>query len=117
MKRILPVLLMLTGCISTAPTSNQLATNAKKCAAYGYRPGTDKYADCQMALAQQSEQSNDNARASLHAMFGGMEEAGNSQPAPVIYNPYPPVQRVQIVQPVPTLTQTVNRPPIQRPVY
>lgn len=117
MKRILPLLLLLSGCISTEPSQDQLSRNAQRCAAFGYKAGSDKYADCQLQLAEETQQNNDASRRRLHSVFVGMSAAGAAQPAPVVYNPYPPVQRVIIQQPTSTLTQTVNQQPYQRPVY
>jgi hypothetical protein len=80
MRKILLLLLLpLAGCINTAPTETQLTSNARQCTAFGYKPGTDKYADCQLALAQQSAQRNEDARARAHAFFRGLSAAGNSQ--------------------------------------
>jgi hypothetical protein len=81
--------LSLTGCINTAPSENQLATNAKQCEGFGYKPGTDRYADCQLSLAQQTAEQNENRRARMNAGFRAMSMAGAaSQPRQTTCNQF-----------------------------
>lgn len=72
MKKIFPMLLCLTGCVSTDPTPQQMTTNADRCASI-YRQGTPGYADCQMSLMLMTAQKNEIARRDLHNFFVGLQ--------------------------------------------
>jgi hypothetical protein len=97
MKRFTLVLVLCLanqGCISPAPSEQQMAVNANQCeTVYGLAPGSQDYAACRLILDRDTAASN---QARLDRIAVGLQNAGAaSQPAPMS----PPSQQRCYTQP------------------
>ncbi len=110
MKRffVLLAVLPLAGCITADPTPQQLANNEAKCSKFGFVAGTQQHAQCQLQLAQITQQQNQASMDQRQAAFAAMSAAGNNTPAPV-FSPVTFGQPQNVyVAPQQTLGQQVN---------
>lgn len=74
--------LVLSGCTTTSPAERR-AIDESRCASYGFKPNTEKYAECLLSLdLDRRAAQRDMLRSAPSPMFGPMIIIRQAPPAP-----------------------------------